>query len=362
MSKQTPMYDAHKNLGARFVEYAGWEMPVSYEGLEAEHKAVREEAGLFDVSHMGEVYVKGTDAAKFLNETLSNEFTKLDDGQTAYTFVLNKDGGIVDDLLVYKFNDEFYMLVPNAANTKKVIDYLTPLTEDYDIIFEDKTPDFGQIAIQGPKSEEILQPLVDTDLSKIKYFRFEDEVPYKNYNLIISRTGYTGEDGFEIYGTPEAMVEMWDELLETGKDKGLVPAGLGSRDTLRFEAGLPLYGNEMGEDINPLEVGLGFAVKLNKDHFIGQEATQKLKDEGIPRKLVGIEMIDRRPARNGAEVEVDGKEIGYITTGYMAPTVGKMIANALVEKDSVEIGDEVDVMIRGRAAKAKVIERNFLEK
>lgn len=358
MSKKTPMYDAHEKLGARFVEYAGFEMPVSYEGLEKEHQAVREDAGLFDVSHMGEVFVKGAEAAKFLNETLSNDFTKLDNGQTAYTFILNDKGGIIDDLLVYKFDDEFYMLVPNAANTEKVIEYLTPLAEDYDITFEDKTPEFGQIAIQGPNAEKYLQPLLDEDLSEIKYFRFKDNVKFENYDLIVSRTGYTGEDGFEVYGTPEAIVKLWDELIE----KGVKPAGLGCRDTLRFEAGLPLYGNEMDEDINPLEVGLGFAVKLGKDHFIGQEATQKLKDGGIPRKLVGIEMIDRRPARNGAEIEVDGKEIGYITTGYLAPTVGKMIANALVDVDSVEVGDEVDVMIRGRAAKAKVVERDFLKK
>ncbi|MDO5754645.1 MAG: glycine cleavage system aminomethyltransferase GcvT [Tissierellia bacterium] len=359
--KKTPLYEEHKKLNGNLVDFAGWYLPVEYEGLIPEHNTVRENVGLFDVSHMGEFMVDGKEALDFLNYTLSNDFSKLEDGQVGYSMILNENGGIIDDLLVYKRNDESFMLVPNAANTKKDFDHLSKFVDQYDVKFENRSDEFGQIAIQGPKSEELLQKFVDIDLSEMGYYHFKENVKYKNYDVLVSRTGYTGEDGFEVYGTPESTVELWNDLLEEGKEFNVKPCGLGCRDTLRFEASMPLYGNEMSDEISPLEVGLKFAVKMDKSDFIGKEATQKLIDKGVERKLIGIQMEKKRIARQGAEVEKDGKKIGEITTGYLSPTLGVCIANALVDKDSVETGDEVDVIIRKKPSKAKVISKQYLK-
>lgn len=362
MTKKTPLYEEHKKLGGNIVDFAGFYLPVDYEGLIPEHNTVREAVGLFDVSHMGEFAVEGKDALKFVNYVCSNNYTDAVPGQIQYSVLMNENGGIVDDLLVYKYNDEKFMIVPNAANIEKDWNHLKPYADKFDIKFDNLSEQIGEIAIQGPKAEELLQRLVDTDLSKIEYYHFEDGVKFGEYELLISRTGYTGEDGFEAYGGHEAIIELWKQLLEKGEDLGVKPAGLGCRDTLRFEAAMPLYGQEMTDETSPFEVGLKFAVKMDKDDFVGKEASQKILDEGPKKKLIGIEMQSKRIAREGAEVQKDGKKIGHVTTGYLSPTFGVCLANAFVDKEAVALGDEVDVVIRNKPAKATVVKKRFLDR
>lgn len=361
-AKKTPLYDKHIELGGKVVDYSGWFLPVEYTGLTDEHETVRNNVGLFDVSHMGEFDVKGKDALAFINYAFTNDYTNVDDYQIQYTLLCHEDGGIIDDLLIYKYNDEHFLIIPNAANVDKDFAHLAEVAKDFDVEFKNISEEVGEIAIQGPKAQEVLAKVVDYNLDDIAYYHFADKIAYKGYDLLISRTGYTGEDGFEIYGTPEATVSIWDDLLEAGKEQGIKPTGLGCRDTLRFEAAMPLYGNEMADDINPLEAGLKFAVKFDKEKFIGKEALTKINEEGRARKIVGLELEGKRIPRHGYEVQKDGKRIGEITTGYRPPTVGKSIANALVDADSVKLGDEVDVIIHKKPNKATVVSRKFLDK
>ena len=361
-TKKTPLYEEHKKLGGKVVDFAGFYLPVDYEGLQQEHEAVRNNVGLFDVSHMGEFTVKGKDALKFINYVCTNDYTKCADGQIQYSLLLHEDGGMVDDLLVYKNNDEDFLMVPNAANTEKDFKHISKYVDKFDVELKNISDSVAEIAIQGPKAEELLQRLVDYDLSKIEYYHFVKDIIYKEYDVLISRTGYTGEDGFEVYANAEAIVKLWDELLEKGKDLGVKPCGLGCRDTLRFEAAMPLYGNELSDDVSPLEVGLKFAVKMDKDDFVGKAKTQEKIDAGINKKLIGIEMQSKRIARQGAEVQKDGKTIGKVTTGYLSPTFGVCLANAFVDKSAVALGDEVDVVIRNKPAKATVVKRKFLDR
>lgn len=363
VAKKTPLYDEHIKLGGKIVEYAGWFLPVQYEGLIQEHEAVRSTAGMFDVSHMGEIFVKGKDALNYLQYLLTNDISKAVENQIIYSPMCYPDGGVVDDLLVYKFNEEEYMLVVNAANTDKDFKWMIDNKKDFSIIIENKSDQFGEIAIQGPKSEDILQKLTVYNLSEIKYYYFKRDVNVAGVNTIVSRTGYTGEDGFEIYASRDDIVSVWNKLLEAGEEYGLKPAGLGARDTLRFEAGMPLYGQEISEEVNPLEGGLKFAVKFNKEaDFIGKEELKKQWDEGLKRKIVGFEMIGRGIPREGYEVFKDGKKIGYVTTGYLSPTLKKNIGNALIDIDETELGNEIDIMIRKKPIKAKIIKRKFLDK
>lgn len=363
VTKKTPLYDEHVKLGGKIVDYAGWFLPVQYEGLIQEHEAVRSTAGMFDVSHMGEIFVKGKDALNYLQYLLTNDISKAVENQIIYSPMCYPDGGVVDDLLVYKFNEEEYMLVVNAANTDKDFKWMIDNKKDFSIIIENKSDQFGEIAIQGPKSEDILQKLTVYNLSEIKYYYFKRDVNVAGVNTIVSRTGYTGEDGFEIYASRDDIVSVWNKLLEAGEEYGLKPAGLGARDTLRFEAGMPLYGQEISEEVNPLEGGLKFAVKFNKEaDFIGKEELKKQWDEGLKRKIVGFEMIGRGIPREGYEVFKDGKKIGYVTTGYLSPTLKKNIGNALIDIDETELGNEIDIMIRKKPIKAKIIKRKFLDK
>lgn len=363
VAKKTPLYDEHIKLGGKIVEYAGWFLPVQYEGLIQEHEAVRSTAGMFDVSHMGEIFVKGKDALNYLQYLLTNDISKAVENQIIYSPMCYPDGGVVDDLLVYKFNEEEYMLVVNAANTDKDFKWMIDNKKDFSIIIENKSDQFGEIAIQGPKSEDILQKLTVYNLSEIKYYYFKRDVNVAGVNTIVSRTGYTGEDGFEIYASRDDIVSVWNKLLEAGEEYGLKPAGLGARDTLRFEASMPLYGQEISEEVNPLEGGLKFAVKFNKEaDFIGKEELKKQWDEGLKRKIVGFEMIGRGIPREGYEVFKDGKKIGYVTTGYLSPTLKKNIGNALIDIDETELGNEIDIMIRKKPIKAKIIKRKFLDK
>lgn len=355
--RKTPLYDEHVALGGKIVEYAGWLLPVQYTGLEREHQAVREKAGLFDVSHMGEVLIEGPDATAFVERLLTNKVTKAAPGRIVYGLMLDEDGYPVDDLLVYKYGDDKYWLVVNAANAAKDVDWIRAQQGEAKVTVTDQSAMFAQLAVQGPEAEEILGPLCDFTLSELQPFHFLDEGQIADRTVIISRTGYTGEDGFEIYCRPEDAVELWRAILEAGEGE-VIPAGLGARDTLRFEAGLPLYGHEISPEIDPLEGGLGFFVKLDKEPaFIGQTA---LKERPLTRELLGLELLGRGMLREGYEIFLQGEPIGVVTTGYLAPTVGKNLANILVRKGTVAVGDEVEVQIRKRRVPAKVIKRQFL--
>lgn len=361
--KKTPLYDEHVKLGGDVVDYAGWFLPVQYEGLVPEHEAVRNAVGLFDVSHMGEITVKGKDALAFVNYLMTNDISSIGDNQIIYTFMCNKSGGVVDDLLVYRYDENFLYLVVNAGNTDKDWKWIQDHKGDFEVELENISDEVGEVAIQGPLAEKTLQKLTDFDLSSIKFFHLNRSVDIAGVDCMVSRTGYTGEDGFEVYCDNKGVVKVWQEIMKAGQENGIKPTGLGCRDTLRFEASLPLYGHEMDDEISPLEAGFKYFVKLDKEtDFIGKEALNQQWDKGLTRKLVGIELIDRGIAREGYEVYKDGQEIGHITTGYKSPTLGKVIGNALIKTEFTGLGTEVDVKIRNKFVKAKIISKKFLKK
>lgn len=358
--KKTPLYEKHVELKGKIIDFGGWALPVEYSGIILEHEAVRASAGIFDVSHMGEITVKGKDAEKFIQFMVTNDISALQDNQIAYTTMCYTDGGVVDDLLVYKNNVEDYLLVVNASNTEKDLKWI----EEHvfgDTRVENVSPNYAQLAVQGPLAQEILQKLVKEDLNEIDFYHFKSDVSIGGINSLISRTGYTGEDGFEIYFNAADGIKMWDLITEAGKDK-LVPAGLGARDTLRFEAALPLYGQEIDKDITPLEAGLGFFVKLQKDEFIGKDALALQKSEKLKRKLIGFEMLDRGIPRSHYEIYSDGKKIGYVTTGSYSPTLKKNIGLALIDSEFAKEDIEIEVLIRNKYLKAKIIKKPFYTK
>lgn len=357
--KRTPLFDAHNRYGGKLVDFAGWEMSVQFEGLTAEHEAVRNAAGIFDVSHMGEIEVRGKDAEAFVQYLVTNDVAALEDNQIIYTFMCYPDGGIVEDLLVYKFNTEYYYLVVNASNVDKDFAWMNENKGTYDVEIINISDSVSQVAVQGPRAEEIVQELTDTDLSEIPFFYFKNNVVINGANCLISRTGYTGEDGFEIYTDNDKIDALWDKIIEVGKDRGLKPAGLGARDTLRFEATLPLYGHEIDKDISPLEAGLGFFVKLNKENFIGKDALVKQKEEGLKRKVVGFEMKENGIPRQGYEVKVEDKVIGVVTTGYNSPTLKKNIGYALIDAEYAALGTPIDIQVRKKTLKAEVVSKKF---
>ncbi|MDX9916397.1 MAG: glycine cleavage system aminomethyltransferase GcvT [Gudongella sp.] len=361
-AKKTPLYDKHVELGGNVVDYAGWFLPVEYKGLVPEHHAVRNAVGMFDVSHMGEITVKGKDALAFVNYLVANDISTLVDKQILYTHFCNPEGGVVDDLLVYRFGEDDFYLVVNASNTAKDMDWITKHKGSFDVEVENISDTVGEVAVQGPLAEKVVQKLTDFDLSQIKFFFLERNVKIAGVDCMVSRTGYTGEDGFEIYTDNEGILKVWDAVMEAGAEEGIMPCGLGCRDTLRFEASLPLYGHEFDDTITPLEAGFKFFVKLKKESdFIGKEALNKQWTEGLERKLAGFELVDRGIAREGYEVYKDGEKIGHVTTGYMSPSVGKVIGNALIKTEFTELGTEIDIKIRNKFAKAKVISKKFLD-
>lgn len=360
--RKTSLFNVHQKYGGKVVDYSGWALPVQFEGITPEHEAVRTSAGLFDVSHMGEVEVKGSQALEFVQNLVTNDVSVLNDNQVLYNLMCYPDGGIVDDLLVYKFSNDHFFLVINASNVEKDYNWMVENAVGYDVQLKNLSDEISEIAIQGPKAEVILQKLTDTDLSQVGFFYCKKGVSIAGANCLISRTGYTGEDGFEIYLDHNNSEMVWEKLMDAGSEEGIKPAGLGARDTLRFEATLPLYGNEIGRDITPLEAGLGFFVKLNKQNFIGKDALVKQKEEGLKRKVVGFEMIDRGIPRHGYEVHADGKKIGFVTTGYSAPTVKKNIGLAMVDIEYSKLDTEIEIMIRNKATKAKVISKKFYQK
>jgi aminomethyltransferase len=364
MLKRTPLFPVYERYGAKTIDFGGWELPVQFSSIKEEHEAVRMRAGLFDVSHMGEFVVKGSDSLAFLQKMMTNDVAKLTDGRAQYTLMCYEDGGTVDDLLIYKKVDGEYLLVVNAANIEKDFAWLNQHAFG-DVQLENVSAEIAQLALQGPLAEQVLQKLTNLDLSALKFFTFQDHVDLQGVKALISRTGYTGEDGFEIYCRAEDAIALWEAILEAGKEEGVIPCGLGARDTLRFEAALPLYGQELSKDITPIEAGLGFAVKTNKEmDFIGKDVLKRQKEEGTTRKLVGIEMIDKGKGipRHGYKVFANGEEIGFITTGTQSPTLKKNIGLALMKTEFAGLGSEVEVEIRGKRLKAKVIATPFYKR
>ncbi|MUV39656.1 Aminomethyltransferase [Lentibacillus sp. JNUCC-1] len=365
--KRTPIYPEYGDLGAKTIDFGGWDMPVQFAGIKQEHEATRTKAGLFDVSHMGEIMVKGPESESFLQRILTNDISKMTEGKCLYTFMCYENGGVVDDFLVYKFKEHEYMLVVNAANTEKDVEWLTKQQSAFgaDVTIKNVSDYYALLALQGPNAQAILQTITTTQLADIKFFRFDQNVHFDSINsaAIVSRTGYTGEDGFEIYIDQVNGRVLWNLILEAGADYGLEPVGLGARDTLRFEANLPLYGQEISPDITPIEAGLKFAVKVNKDaNFIGKDVLRKQVEEGAKRKLVGIEMIDKGIPRHGYEVLSEDKVIGEVTSGTQSPTLKKNIGLALIDAEYADIGAELTVQVRKRRLKAVVIPTPFLKK
>jgi aminomethyltransferase len=352
--RRTPLYDEHRALGARLVDFSGWEMPVQYEGIKAEHRAVRNRVGLFDVSHMGEAVFRGPDAEAAVQRLVTRDVSRLEEGQAGYSAVCYESGGTVDDVIVYRRPEDFIIVV-NAANREKDLDHFRENAQDLDVEVADESDDWALLALQGPEAPDLLQNLTDADLSNLKPFRFaEGEIA--GAETIISRTGYTGEDGFEIFVRPDDAPRVWRELLEGGA----TPAGLGARDTLRLEAGMCLYGNELDPETTPLEAGIGFAVHLEKEQrFIGQDALKREREEGLRKRLVGFEVEGRGIARHDYPVKVGDETVGRVTSGTLSPTLNKAIGLALV---SPGVEDSFEVVVRERPVEAHTVELPFYKR
>ncbi len=355
--KRTPLYPVYKDQ-AKLVPFAGWEMPVQFSGIKAEHEAVRNRVGIFDVSHMGEVEISGPDALALIQKLSTNDASKLEIGRIQYTLMCSPDGGTIDDLLIYRTGEQSYLLVLNAGNTAKDIQWIKK-HQTGNVTVKDLSAETALIAIQGPLAQQVLQKQTTVELNEIKPFSFLMDVEIAGIPTLVSRTGYTGEDGFELYFSAQSAPAMWKKLLEAGEPEGILPCGLGARDTLRFEARLPLYGQELSETISPLEAGLGFAVKLDKGEFIGREALAQQKASGVPRKLVGLQMIDRGIPRTDYPVYIGEERIGEITTGTQSPTLKKNIGLALIKSEYAKIGQTVEVEIRRKRLKAEIIKTPF---
>ncbi len=358
-AKKTPLYTKHVEHGGKIVEFGGWLLPVQYAGILEEHHIVREKVGLFDVSHMGEVMVTGPDALAFLQKLLTNDVSKTVAGQIQYSPMCYPDGGVVDDLLTYCHAPDKYLLVINAANIDKDWAWMVENSKGYKVELSNISDSTAEVALQGPMAEKTLQKLTSFKLSDIGYYRFQDNIEVAGKKTLVSRTGYTGEDGFEIYCAAEDAEEIWDALMEAGKEFGIQPAGLGCRDTLRFEACMPLYGHELSAQITPLEAGLGKFVALTKADFNGKAALTEQKEQGLARKLVGFAVTGKGIARSEYPVLSDGRRIGTVTTGSFAPTIGKNLGLALIEASYAVIGQSLDIEIRNKPVAAEVIKRPF---
>ena len=360
--RKTPLFEIHKSLGARIVPFAGWEMPVQYSGVMDEHKAVREAAGLFDVSHMGELEIQGEDALDFVQLITTNDASKLSSGEAQYSLICYPDGGIVDDTLVYKISDDKYMLCVNASNVSKDFGWIKEqLKPGMDAGISDLSDSYALLALQGPRAVDILVSLAGDCAKKIKTFSF-DFLTLCGEKAMVSRTGYTGEDGFEIFIAPEKAAELWTALMEKGEPFGIKPIGLGARDTLRLEMKYTLYGNDIDAHTTPLDANLGWVVKLDKDNFIGKDVLCGQRKQGVKNKLIGLLVEGKGIPRPGYEVFKDGKKVGHVTSGTMSPSIGIGIAMAYLETDLCEPGTAVDIMIRGKAVMAKVVRPPFYKK
>lgn len=358
---RTACHDWHVAHGARMVDFAGWHMPVQYSTIVEEHHAVRRAAGLFDIGHMGRLRFSGPDACACLDRLLTTDVAALQVGQIKYSLMTNEAGGILDDVLVYRLS-EGYLLVVNASNRMKIIDWVEAHIGGFDVHFEDLTFERFMCAIQGPRALEILRPLVDShDIAETAYY-WGAEGSVLNVPALVSRTGYTGEDGFEIVLPAEHGPRLWETLIERGRDAGLLPAGLGCRDTLRLEAAMPLYGHEMDESTDPYTAGLGFGVKLTSADFIGKEALIAAKERKDRPKRVGLELAGRRIAREGSLLFAERREIGRVTSGTFSPTLEKSIAMGYVQPEFVAPGTELEVDIRGKSERAKVVPLPFYKR
>ena len=350
--KRTCLYDKHVELGALMSPFGGFEMPIQYAGIAVEHQAVRGKVGLFDVSHMGEVTVRGKDAERYVQHIFTNDIAGAPVGKIYYGMMCYENGGTVDDLLVYKMGENDFFLVINAANIDKDWAWMQQHAIGFDIDLQNRSEFYGQIAVQGPESEQVMESVLGIPCSELTFYMVKTVG-----DVIVSRTGYTGEDGFEVYATPEYIRECWDKLIAAG----VQPCGLGCRDTLRFEAGLPLYGDELTEEISPVMAGLSMFVKLDKD-FIGRDALLKQKTEGVAKKLVGIELADKAIPRHGYTVLKDGQAIGEVTTGYHTLSTDKSVCMALVDSQYAALGTEVEIQIRKKTFTGKVVKKLFYEK
>ena len=360
--KKTPLNAAHRALGGKMVDFGGWDMPVQYPaGVIEEHMATRTRAGLFDVSHMGEVWVEGPDAIEFVNSITTNDVTKLVDGQAHYSALPNENGGVVDDLLVYRFGPEKLLLVVNAGTTEKDWAWITSQKKDENLSLRNASADYCQIAIQGPKAIGILQQLTETELEPIKYYHFTTG-KVDGVDAIISRTGYTGEDGFEVYADAKYAEELWNKMLDTGKGDGIVPCGLAARNTLRLESAMSLYGHELGDDISTFEANLGWITKMDKPEFIGKEALADLKTAGLKRRLVGFEMKEPGIARDEFDVYVNDEKVGVVTSGSPAPFLKKNIGLAFVPPEFAKIGQELRIDVRGKKLLAEIVPTPFYKR
>ncbi|WP_249871988.1 glycine cleavage system aminomethyltransferase GcvT [Oceanobacillus saliphilus] len=365
--KRTPLFPEYEKHGAKTIDFGGWDLPVQFSGIKKEHEATRTKAGLFDVSHMGEISVKGPKSLEFLQHLVTNDVSKLVPFRCQYTIMCYENGGTVDDLIVYMLEENNYLLVVNAANTEKDYKWLIQNNHytDEEVSITNVSEHYVQLALQGPKSQEILQKITDTELGEIGFFRFKDDVRFTDLKskAIVSRTGYTGEDGFEIYIDKSDGPALWNLILHAGQENGIEPIGLGARDTLRFEANLALYGQELSKEITPVEAGLTFAVKVNKGiDFIGKDILKEQIENGPSRKLAGIEMIDKGIPRHGYSVIKDGEEIGFVTSGTQSPTLDRNIGLVLVDSQYASEGTELEVQVRKRTLKAVVVKTPFYKR
>jgi aminomethyltransferase len=360
---KTPLHARHKALGARMVEFGGWDMPVEYSGIVDEHMAVRTRAGLFDVSHMGEIEIAGSDALKAVQHITSNDAARLALNQIQYSALTTPQGTFVDDVLTYKLADDHFMLVVNASNIIKDFHWIAAHVKAAggDAVAVNTSSRYALMALQGPAAKDVLQTLTGVDLSAIKYYWFATgEVA--GVRVTISRTGYTGEDGFEVFVPPSAAERVWDAILQAGKTAGVVPAGLGARDTLRLEASMRLYGNDMDDTTTVVEADLGWIVGWKKESFLGSDVLKRQKAEGTAKKLAGFEMLDRAIGRHGYDVYVDGEKAGVVTSGTQTPYLKKAIGMAYLPADRQQPGTEFEVDIRGRRMKAAVVPMPFYKR
>lgn len=359
--KKTRFNKIHHSLGAKMVEFAGYEMPVQYSSIISEHKVVRSSVGVFDVSHMGEIFISGEKALDFVQLITVNDASKLTPGRVQYSAMCYADGGIVDDLLVYKIADDNFMFVVNAANIEKDFNWMVENNE-CSVEIKNRSDDYSLLAVQGPNSKNVIQKLLDNELS-LEYYHFT-QTRLADVDILISRTGYTGELGYELYFTgDEADAEkVWNNIFEAGKKYDIKPVGLAARDSLRLEMGFSLYGNDIDQSTNPIEAGLGWITKLKKDKFIGQDAIKKIKEEGIKRRLVAIISNERIFPRQGYGIFSDGKKIGTLTSGTVSPVLGKPIALGYVDAEYKSVGTKVNILIRDKEAPAEIVKLPFIEK
>jgi aminomethyltransferase len=360
-NKKTCLYDKHVALGALMSPFGGFDMPIQYSGIVDEHQAVRTACGVFDVSHMGEVLITGNDAERYVNHIFTNDVVGMPNGKILYGMMCYEDGGVVDDLLVYKKGENDFFLVINAANIDKDWAWIQEQAKGYDVQLEHQSDMYGELAVQGPDSEQVLKDVLGIDGSDLTFYTFKPLLPLTSHpSPLLSRTGYTGEDGFEIYATPYYINECWDKLIASGRCK---PCGLGCRDTLRFEVGLPLYGDELSADITPIMAGLGIFVKLDKEEFIGKNALAKQKADGPAKKIVGIELADKAIPRHGYTVlNMEGEPIGEVTTGYHTISTDKSVCMALIDTPYAKLDTDVQIQIRKKVFPGKVVKKQFYNK